>query len=145
MADEPTVDVAGEATLFARIQTVDQARIEGDNVIAGTVTTLTTRVDTNEATLVATQTVTNATALRYSVTGTINGVTGGFTFSGIQRNNGGAVFNFEVNSNMSIHGNLLVTGTITNSKLADLIISTQPIPAPNSGPRPNPPTAFSAN
>lgn len=56
--------------------------------------------------------------VRYGVTGTINGATGGFVFTGVQRNDGGATFNMEFLSNVTIYGNLLVDGTIGSTKIA---------------------------
>lgn len=62
--------------------------------------------------------------VRFSVVGTLNNSTGGFTFQGVQRADGtGAVFTTEFFSNVVIHGSLIVDGTVSNSEITDNAVS----------------------
>lgn len=113
----------GQLNLAARITEVNTARIDGDAVLAASILTLETTVGNNTAILTVQQASINGLEVRYSVTGFINGVTGGFVFSGVQRNDGGAVFTTEFFSNVIIHGSLLVTGTVDNPQITANAVS----------------------
>lgn len=114
---------------------------------------VTARLTTVES-VAATANANAATAVvKFGVTGTINGVSGGFTFSGVLRNDGAvsyfmefevgtfilrnpatgaaaAVFDFNYptnqftfNGNVTIHGNLVVDGTINGVKITNGAVS----------------------
>jgi hypothetical protein len=54
--------------------------------------------------------------VRFGVNGYINGSTGGFVFTGLLRNDGSVQYNMEFWSNVTIYGDLLVTGSINSDK-----------------------------
>lgn len=142
----------GEASLLARITTVDQARISGDNALASRTTTLETNVGTNTANITSLQSSVNGLNVKFGVYGTINGTSGGFTFSGVQRLDGAVSYGmeFEVNTfkikdvntstaktvfayndgkfeftgDVAIQGNLIVSGTVNTPQITDLAVST---------------------
>lgn len=109
----------------ARVTAVDQARIDGDSALASSVTTLSTTVGQNTSTLTIQGQSIDGISLKYGVTGSIGGVAGGFVLSGAQRNDGGAIFGLEIIANVIIHGDLLITGTVTNPKIAAQAVSNQ--------------------
>lgn len=74
--------------------------------------------------------VDNTLGVQWSVKANINNSTGGLTFTGIQRADGtGATYNLEINSNVTINGNLLVSGSVGNTQIADGSITTGKISA----------------
>ena len=75
------------------------------------------RIDSNSAAITVAQSSINGLSAKYGVTGTINGVTGGFVLSGIGKNDGSASWLLEITSNVVIHGSLVIDGTITTGKL----------------------------
>lgn len=103
-------------TVSARVTTETTARVNADIVLAQQTTNLTTVVNQNTAQLQIQAQSINGLEVRYSVVGSINGQTGGFIFSGIQRNDGGVFFNTEFYSNVIIHGNVMINGTLTTPK-----------------------------
>lgn len=110
-----TVSVAtGQNT--ASISTEINARISADAALAQATQTLTTVVNGNTAQLQVQASSINGLEVRYSVVGSINGSTGGFIFSGIQQNDGGAIFSTEFYSNVIIHGDVMINGTLTTPK-----------------------------
>lgn len=113
----------GETDLSARLTQVDTARVDGDSALAASILTLTTTIDDNTATLTVQQASIDGLEVRYSVTGFISGTTGGFVFSGVQRNDGGAVFTTEFFSDVIIHGSLLVAGTVDNPQITANAVS----------------------
>lgn len=113
----------GETDLLARITQVDTARVDGDSALAASITTLETQVDDNTAILTVQAASIDGLEVRYSVTGFISGTTGGFVFSGVQRNDGGAVFTTEFYSDVIIHGSLLVNGTVDTPQVTNNAIS----------------------
>lgn len=120
---------AGQPNLAARVSQVDTARVNGDSALASSVNSLTTTVGNNTASITNLTSSVNGISVRYAVTGNINGVTGGFVFSGVQQNSGGPVFNLEINSNVVINGNVLVNGTLTTNKYGDGSVATDKIAA----------------
>ena len=99
------------------------ARVNGDNALGANIGTLSTTVNGQTA---AIQTLTasyNGVAVKYGVTGYINGQTGGFVFTGVSRNDGAASYLMEITANVIINGNLLVTGSVKNQGLEDYAAS----------------------
>jgi hypothetical protein len=109
-----------EATLnttIASINSVDFASVTRDSALSGRLSTAETTLNGNTASISTLQQSVNGLSVRYSVIGNINGVTGGFEFSGIQRDDGGPVYFFDVFAGMRVHGSLVVDGTITVNEL----------------------------
>lgn len=102
--------IAGNAA--AAVVTEQTARIAADGVLSSNINTVSTTVGSNTAAIVTNTSSINGIGLKYSVTGNINGSTGGFTLSGVQSNGGGATYTMELD------GSLIVTGSITAAKLA---------------------------
>lgn len=101
------------------IQNVLSLTIDPTSALAQQFTSLTTSVAGNTATLLTYGESIDGIGVKYVVEGSINGVTGGFVFSGVKRADGiGATFLLEITANVSILGDLLVSGTITNPKMA---------------------------
>ena len=74
--------------------------------------------------------VDNTLGVQWSVKANINNSTGGLTFTGIQKADGtGATYNLEINSNVTINGSLLVSGSVGNTQIADGAITTGKISA----------------
>lgn len=92
-------------------------QIRTDQVQAD-VTTLSTTVSGNTASITTLNASVGGVLVKYGVQGSINGVTGGFVFSGVLKNDGSVSYNMEFQSNVTIYGNLLVAGTITTAKAA---------------------------
>jgi hypothetical protein len=81
------------------------------------------RVDANTAAVSTLTSSVDGMSVRYGVQGTINAQTGGFLFTGVLRNDGSVSYNMEINSNVTISGNLLVTGTVRNAALEALAVT----------------------
>lgn len=75
------------------------------------ITSLETTVGNNSASITTFQSSIDGVSVRFGVIGNINGSTGGFTITGVQRLDGAVAYNFEIN------GNLIVDGSITSSQL----------------------------
>lgn len=74
------------------------------------------------------QDVAGVLSVQWSIVGNINGVTGGLTLTGIKKADGsGPTFNLEIDSNVTINGNLLVNGTISSPKIANDAVTTEKI------------------
>lgn len=135
---------------LARITSTESVNVtQGANITANAtaITTLSTIVGTNTANISTLTTSVNGTAVKFGVLGSINGISGGFTFSGVLRNDGAvsyfmefevgtfilrnpatgtaaAVFDYDsgnarftFNGNVIINGNLLVNGTVITGKI----------------------------
>lgn len=98
-------------TNTAAIATETTARSTADSAIASSVTTLSTTVSGNTASISTVNTSLNGVKVQYGVIGTINGITGGFVFTGIQKLDGSVSYVTEIS------GNLIVDGTIAGSKI----------------------------
>jgi hypothetical protein len=108
---------------YAAVATEAIARAAGDSALAAELTTLETTVGDNTAELAILSASIDGIAVKYAVTGTINGVTGGFVLTGIQQLGGGASYLLEITSDVVINGNLLVTGTVETVAVASHAIS----------------------
>lgn len=78
------------------------------------------RVDTNTSSISTLTSSVNGISVKYGIQGTINAQTGGFVFTGVLKNDGSVSYNMEINSNVTISGDLLVTGTVRNAALEAL-------------------------
>lgn len=112
--------IAGNA---AAITQESVARANADGSLASQISGLNTIVGNNSASISTLQGSYNGLAVKYGVIGTINGQTGGFVLTGIGKNDGTAFYNLEITSNVSINGNLIVSGTIKNQGLEDYAVS----------------------
>lgn len=104
----------GDATASALNQLSTRvALVEGQYTVqAEQLLVLSTSVGENDATLTQISQSLNGTQLKFGVVGEINGVTGGFLFTGVQRLDGSVAYNLE------IMGDVLVSGTIRARHLA---------------------------
>jgi Putative phage tail protein len=109
------VQVDDNSAAIVNEQTV---RANADSAIASDVTTLETSVDNNTANITVLTSSVDGIEVKFGVTGTINGVTGGFLFTGAQRLGDTPIFAVEID------GNLIVNGTIVGAKIAALAIDT---------------------
>lgn len=154
----------GPSSVTARLSNVESVNVtQGNDIsaVASRTTNLETTINTPGSgvtarlstveSVAATANANAATAVvKFGVTGTINGVSGGFTFSGVLKNDNSVAYfmefevgtfilrdpssgaaktvfsyssgQFEFNGNVKIHGNLVVTGTINGVKLSDRTI-----------------------
>jgi predicted phage tail protein len=103
--------VSLNSAISAAVATETTARVTADSAIASSVSSLTTTVGTNTANISTVTTSVNGVKVQYGVIGTINGITGGFSFTGIQKLDG------SVNFAVEIQGSLIVNGTISAAKL----------------------------
>lgn len=128
---EATVNnsTTGLVSTRARIITEEQARAAADSALAQRATTLETTVNGQTAALSVIQNSVNGVSVKYGVTGYVNGQTGGFVFTGVARNSGGAVFNMEFNSNVTINGNLLINGSVNTGQLGANAVSVNAVGA----------------
>lgn len=108
-----------KATLDNEITT----RANADAAISSSLSTLTTTVNGNSSSITTLQSSYNGVAIKYGVTGYINGQTGGFVLTGIGKNDGSASYLLEIRANVIIDGNLLVTGSVKNAGLEDYAAS----------------------
>ena len=113
----------GQGTLSAYLSVLNQARIDGDNSLSSSLSSLQTTVNGNTANISQLISSTDGLKLKYGLVGSINGVTGGFVLTGVGKNDGTATYNLEINSNVTINGNLIVSGTVTNTQLAANAVS----------------------
>lgn len=129
----------------AAITNEQTARANGDSVLAGSISTLTTTVSGHTASISTQQSSVNGLLLKYGVTLDSNGYITGFR----QNNNGNsgefivtadsfkvvmpgsaAITPFQVSAGLvQINGNLVVSGTITSTKIADDAVNTDKIGA----------------
>jgi hypothetical protein len=98
-------------------------RASADQAISTQITTVDTRLNGHDASLQTLQSSLNGVEVLYSVTGTIDGVTGGFKFGGVRQNNGTVAYLTEFDSNVTINGNLLVNGTVNTAQITSNAIS----------------------
>jgi hypothetical protein len=109
----------GQATAISSLNTSVSSQGSSITTIATNLTALNTTVAGNSATLTTYGESIDGISLQYGITGSINGVTGGFRFSGTRRLDGLVSYAVE------IVGNLVVDGTISGQKLQTFnIIST---------------------
>lgn len=87
-------------------------RADADTAISGTITSLTSTVGGQTSSISTLTTAVAGVGVKFGVTGSINGVTGRFVFSGVARNDGGASFGLELD------GNLVVNGSIGTNQIA---------------------------
>jgi hypothetical protein len=112
-------NISGTATAVSGLTTTVSSQGGAITSIASSLTALNTAVDGNSATLTTYGESIDGISLQYGITGSINGVTGGFRFSGARRLDGVVSYAVE------IVGNLVVDGTISGQKLqTSNIIST---------------------
>jgi hypothetical protein len=102
------------------------------SITAGRLNTVSTAVSGNTASIATVTSSVNGISVKYGVQGTINGVTGGFIFQGVLKNDGSVSYDMEFQSNVLIYGNLLVTGTVNNLQLANNAVS-QMLSTPGTG------------
>lgn len=107
VTDQNTADIQHEVI----------ARTDADDAIAADVETLTTTVNDNTAQLEVVSESVNGIAVQFGVTGYIDGVSGGFVFQGVKQLNGTVAYNTIFNSNVTINGNLVVSGTINTAQV----------------------------
>lgn len=88
------------------------------DTVQSDITTLSTTVGGNTASITTLTSSVGGIEVKYGVQGSINGVTGGFIFSGILKNDGSVAYDLEIVSNVSIHGDVTIDGTLTTSKVA---------------------------
>jgi hypothetical protein len=93
-------------------------RANADSALSSSLSSLTTTVNGNTSSISTLQGSYNGLAVKYGVTGTINGQTGGFVLTGIGKNDGSASYLLEITSNTIINGALLVNGSVSASKLS---------------------------
>lgn len=105
------VDNNAIAQNSAAITNEQTARTTAVSALANTVSTLTTRVDNNTSSISTQASSLNGVLAQYTITGTINGQTGKFSFGGVQKADGSVSFGAE------IQGSLVVTGSITGDKV----------------------------
>ncbi|MBN8956965.1 MAG: hypothetical protein J0H17_10390, partial [Rhizobiales bacterium] len=96
----------------AAIVSEASTRSSADSAMASDITGLTTTVGGHTASIGTLTSTVNGVKVQFGVTGTINGVTGGFVFTGIAKLDGSVSYTVEIN------GDLVVDGTITGGKLA---------------------------
>jgi hypothetical protein len=108
----------GQATAIGSLNTSVSSQGSSITTIATNLTALNTVVAGNSATLTTYGESIDGISLQYGITGTINGVTGGFRFSGTRRLDGLVSYAVE------IVGNLVVDGTISGLKLQTTSIIT---------------------
>ncbi|GLS45164.1 host specificity factor TipJ family phage tail protein [Methylobacterium brachythecii] len=101
------------STLTTRANTVD-GQI---SVTATSLQALSTTVNGQTATLTTYGSSIDGLKVQYGVTGSINGVTGGFVMTGVRRNDGAVAYTLEVD------GSLIVTGSVTAAKMSVLTVS----------------------
>lgn len=110
----------GLAEVNERITTVSNEQI----VLAQHVLDVETEVDGNKASISQLFTSVNGLGVQWAIQGYVGGSYGGLVFTGIKRADGvGADFLLEINSNVVINGNLIVTGTIYNAQLSNSAVS----------------------
>jgi hypothetical protein len=125
---------AGEATLAARFTEVITTSADETSAVALRATNLETTINTPltgvTARLTSTESVSATAAanastalLRYGIMGYINGITGGFVFTGLLKNDGSVSYNMEFFSNVIIHGTLMVDETVDTPKVTPNAIS----------------------
>lgn len=104
-------NITGTATAVSSLTTTVSSQGSTISSQATQISALNTSVAGNTATLTTYGTSIDGLSVKFGVTGSINGVTGGFVFSGIQKLDGTVSYGVE------IVGNLVVDGTISGQKL----------------------------
>jgi hypothetical protein len=124
--------------LQARISNEEIARASADSALSSQVSTLSTTVNGNTASISTQQSSINGINVQFGVTGFINGSTGGFQFTGVQRLDGSVSFGFEIDANVIVNGSItaakiaagsitadrITVGTITADRIVNLGIDT---------------------
>lgn len=100
----------------ASVTTEVTARSNADSALAQSITTISTTVGEHTSTLTEIGQSIDGLEVRWGIIGSINGVTGGLIFSGVQRNNEPPIFQTEFYSNVIIHGDVVINGTLTTPK-----------------------------
>lgn len=98
---------ANEALLLQE----QQVRADADSALASDLTVLETTVNGNTSSLSVVAASVDGIEVKYGVTGTINGTTGGFVFGGVVQLDGSVSYTVEIS------GDLLVDGSIIAAKL----------------------------
>ncbi|GHE74707.1 hypothetical protein GCM10019059_37800 [Camelimonas fluminis] len=99
----------------AAITTEIEARTDADNALAAQITTVSTTVGENTADISELFTSVNGLGVQWAIQAYVGGSYGGVVFTGLKRADGtGADFLLEIQSNVVINGNLLVTGSVLN-------------------------------
>ena len=88
------------------------ARTTADSAQTTQYNNLSTTVNGHTSSISTLTTSINGVSVKFGVLGTINGVTGGFIFTGVQQLDGSVSYGLEVD------GNVIVNGTLTSSKFA---------------------------
>jgi len=114
---------AGEVDLHAKITKVETVSAEATDAVARDVETLETTVGENTASITSLTQSVDGMSVLYSMTGEIDGETGGFIFQGAQQNNGDVVFDMIFNANVTINGTLLVRDSVPTTAVAPRAIS----------------------
>ena len=112
-----TASVGSNSGSIATIDTTLAAQATTNSATASTLSTLTTDVSGNTASISTLTTSVNGISVQYTITGTINGMTGTFTFEGVEKADG------SVSYTALIDGGLVVSGTITSAALVTGIIN----------------------
>jgi len=95
-----------------------EARTDADNALASDITTVSTKVGENTADISELFTSVNGLGVQWAIQAYVGGSYGGVVFTGVKKADGtGANFLLEIQSNVVINGDLLVTGTVYNQKL----------------------------
>jgi hypothetical protein len=114
-------------TSSGRILELNEVVLGGETSLVQRTTILESTVDENVAQLTTVQQAVDGISVRYGVTGSINGITGGFVFEGIQMLDGSVVYDFEINSNVTINGDVIINGSITASDKVEALSVTNPV------------------
>jgi hypothetical protein len=101
---------AQTTTSFAEVNTALIAQASATSTLAGQVGSFTTTLNGHTATLNVLSASIDGHKVQYGVTGTIDGVTGGFVLTGARRLDGGAAFS------LVIRADVILDGTMTGSK-----------------------------
>lgn len=118
LASQITTVNASVGTVNARLTDEISARATAVNALSQRVTTTETTLGGHTASITVLQQSVSGIAVRFGVTGFIGGQSGGFVFTGVQRNDGGNPFLLEIQSNVIINGNVVINGTLTTAKAA---------------------------
>lgn len=97
---------------------------EAGHKLAAQITTVSTTVGGNTADISELFTSVNGLGVQWAIQGYVGGSYGGLVFTGVKKADGtGASFLLEIQSNVIINGDLLVTGTVYNEKLNNSAVS----------------------
>jgi hypothetical protein len=96
---------------FAAVNSYILAQTSSINSLAGQVTTFGTTLDGQSAQLSIISSSVDGQKVQFGVTGTIDGITGGFVFSGVRRLDGA------ISYGLAIRGDVIVDGTLSGTKI----------------------------